>query len=94
MSAEPFVPASTRLKVLEAAAEKCRGCDLYKTATQVVFGAGPKRARVMFVGEQPGDQEDQQGEPFVGPGCLRNAGRGPQRRGEVSSESPGLAGRP
>jgi DNA polymerase len=67
MSAEPFVPASTRLTVLEAAAEKCRGCDLYKTATQVVFGAGPKRARVMFVGEQPGDQEDQQGEPFVGP---------------------------
>jgi uracil-DNA glycosylase len=67
MSAEPFVPPSTSLKTLEAAAEKCRGCDLYKAATQVVFGAGPKRARVMFVGEQPGDQEDRQGEPFVGP---------------------------
>ena len=67
MSAEPFVPASTRLKVLEAAAEKCRGCDLYKTATQVVFGAGPKRARVMFVGEQPGNEEDLSGRPFVGP---------------------------
>src|SRR5829696_7955423 len=66
-SAAPFVPASTSLKTLEAAAEKCRGCDLYKAATQVVFGAGPKRARIMLVGEQPGDQEDRQGEPFVGP---------------------------
>ena len=66
-SAAPFVPSSTRLKTLEAAAEKCRGCELYKAATQVVFGAGPKKARVMFVGEQPGDQEDRQGEPFVGP---------------------------
>jgi uracil-DNA glycosylase len=67
LSAAPFVPASTSLKTLEAAAEKCRGCDLYKAATQVVFGAGPKRARIMLVGEQPGDQEDRQGEPFVGP---------------------------
>jgi uracil-DNA glycosylase family protein len=67
MSAAPFVPPSTSLKTLEAAAEKCRGCDLYKTATQVVFGDGPKRARIMLIGEQPGDQEDRQGEPFVGP---------------------------
>jgi uracil-DNA glycosylase family protein len=52
---------------LNAAAHDCRGCDLYKTATQVVFGAGPRRAHVMFVGEQPGDQEDLAGEPFVGP---------------------------
>jgi DNA polymerase len=52
---------------LSAAAHACRGCDLYKAATQVVFGAGPRRARVMFVGEQPGDQEDRHGEPFVGP---------------------------
>jgi DNA polymerase len=52
---------------LSAAAHECRGCDLYKHATQVVFGAGPKAARVLFVGEQPGDQEDRQGEPFVGP---------------------------
>ena len=66
-SAAPFVPKTTSLRVLRAAAQKCRGCDLYKTATQVVFGAGPARARVMFVGEQPGDQEDQQGAPFVGP---------------------------
>ena len=66
-SAAPFVPRTTSVKTLSAAAHGCRGCDLYKTATQVVFGAGPKRARVMFVGEQPGDQEDRQGEPFVGP---------------------------
>jgi DNA polymerase len=55
------------VRALSAAAHECRGCDLYKTATQVVFGAGPRAARVMFVGEQPGDQEDRQGEPFVGP---------------------------
>lgn len=66
-TAAPFVPKSTSLKVLSAASHNCRGCDLYKSATQVVFGAGPKSARVMFVGEQPGDQEDRQGEPFVGP---------------------------
>jgi DNA polymerase len=66
-SAAPFVPDTTSLRTLSAAAHECRGCDLYKHATQVVFGEGPKRARVMFVGEQPGDQEDRQGEPFVGP---------------------------
>ena len=66
-TAAPFVPATTSVRALSAAAHECRGCDLYKTATQVVFGAGPKSARVMFVGEQPGDQEDRQGEPFVGP---------------------------
>src|SRR4051794_34708361 len=66
-TAAPFVPPSTSVRTLSAAAHECRGCDLYKTATQVVFGAGPKSARVMFVGEQPGDQEDRQDEPFVGP---------------------------
>jgi DNA polymerase len=66
-TAAPFVPDSTSVKALKAAAHECRGCDLYKDATQVVFGAGPKKARVMFVGEQPGDQEDRQGQPFVGP---------------------------
>ena len=49
------------------AVQQCRGCDLYKYATQAVFGEGPKSARLMLVGEQPGDQEDRQGEPFVGP---------------------------
>jgi DNA polymerase len=66
-TAAPFVPNTTSVRALTAAAHGCRGCDLYKTATQVVFGAGPRAARVMFVGEQPGDQEDRQGEPFVGP---------------------------
>ena len=66
-SAAPFVPKTTSVKALNAAAHACRGCDLYKAATQVVFGAGPRTARVMFVGEQPGDQEDLRGEPFVGP---------------------------
>lgn len=66
-SAAPFVPKTTSVRALTAAAHECRGCDLYKTATQVVFGAGPRTARVMLVGEQPGDQEDRQGEPFVGP---------------------------
>jgi DNA polymerase len=66
-SAAPFVPDTTSLRTLSAAAHECRGCDLYKTATQVVFGAGPRSAHVMFVGEQPGDQEDRQGAPFVGP---------------------------
>ena len=66
-SAEPWVPATTSIRTLSAAAHQCRGCDLYKFATQVVFGDGPKAARVILVGEQPGDQEDRQGEPFVGP---------------------------
>ena len=45
----------------------CTACDLYKTGTQVVFGEGPEDAEVIFVGEQPGDQEDKLGRPFVGP---------------------------
>jgi uracil-DNA glycosylase len=66
-SAAPFVPNTRNLRALGVAAQGCRGCDLYRTATQVVFGAGPRTARVMFVGEQPGDQEDRAGAPFVGP---------------------------
>ena len=66
-SAAEFVPHSHQLKVLRAAAAKCEGCALYCNATQVVFGAGPADARCIFVGEQPGDQEDLAGKPFVGP---------------------------
>ncbi|HEX2671382.1 MAG TPA: UdgX family uracil-DNA binding protein [Polyangiaceae bacterium] len=66
-TAEPFLPARRTLPALRAAADGCRGCDLYLTATQTVFGEGPARSRVMFVGEQPGDSEDRQGRPFVGP---------------------------
>ena len=65
--AAPFVPRTSSLRLLAEAAQGCRGCDLYRRATQAVFGAGPRRARVMLVGEQPGDQEDRQGAPFVGP---------------------------
>jgi DNA polymerase len=61
-------PANTRsLGSVEQAAKRCRACDLWKLGTQTVFGAGPRRATTMFVGEQPGDQEDKVGEPFVGP---------------------------
>ena len=66
-SALPWVPAAHELKVLRAAAPKCEGCDLYKHASQVVFGEGPQNANVVMVGEQPGDEEDVQGRPFVGP---------------------------
>jgi DNA polymerase len=66
-TAAAFVPDTTSLRALGDAAQQCRGCDLYKYATQAVFGAGPRSARLMFIGEQPGDQEDREGEPFVGP---------------------------
>src|SRR5437667_11504094 len=66
-TAEAFVPKHISLPALQDAAKGCRGCDLYKLGTETVFGEGPKDARVMFVGEQPGDQEDKAGKPFVGP---------------------------
>jgi uracil-DNA glycosylase len=65
--ARPFVPERSTLKGLKEAAERCRGCHLWRNATQTVFGEGLKRSRVMFVGEQPGDREDRAGRPFVGP---------------------------
>jgi uracil-DNA glycosylase len=66
--AEKFVPSEAdTLDELKAAAPGCKGCELYRDATQVVFGRGAADARVVMVGEQPGDVEDQQGLPFVGP---------------------------
>ncbi|HEY1276734.1 MAG TPA: UdgX family uracil-DNA binding protein [Thermoleophilaceae bacterium] len=65
--ATPFLPERRSLKDLREAAAGCRGCHLWRGATQTVFGEGMKRSRVMFVGEQPGDREDRQGRPFVGP---------------------------
>jgi len=65
--AAPFVPATRDIGELARAAASCRGCDLYRDATQTVFGKGPPTARAVLVGEQPGDQEDLQGAPFVGP---------------------------
>jgi uracil-DNA glycosylase len=66
-SAADFLPTHRTLKALREAARSCKGCDLYKNATQTVFGEGPPNGRVVFIGEQPGDQEDRQGRPFVGP---------------------------
>lgn len=62
-----FLPDSRSLSALRKAAAGCRGCDLYADATQTVFGAGAARAQLLLVGEQPGDAEDVQGAPFVGP---------------------------
>ena len=67
VSAADFIPTRRTLSGLAAAAESCRGCPLYQDATQVVFGQGLKRARLMLVGEMPGNEEDLQGKPFVGP---------------------------
>ena len=65
--ATPFLPERRSLKGLREAAAGCRGCHLWRHATQTVFGEGRKGSRVMFVGEQPGDKEDRAGAPFVGP---------------------------
>ena len=66
-SALPWVPVTNDLAALRKAASACRGCELYAHATQVVFGEGPRDSRVVMVGEQPGDDEDKKGHPFVGP---------------------------
>ena len=63
----PDIGPNTTIAALAEEAAHCTRCHLYKHATQTVFGEGPSRARIMMVGEQPGDQEDLQGKPFVGP---------------------------
>ena len=79
-SALEFLPPRHDLASLRAAAKDCRGCDLYREATRVVFGEGASHAAILLVGEQPGDSEDRQGKPFVGPAgqlldkCLDAAG--------------------
>jgi uracil-DNA glycosylase len=65
--ATPFLPQRPSLKALKEAAGECRGCHLWRPATQTVFGEGRKASRLMLVGEQPGDREDLAGKPFVGP---------------------------
>jgi uracil-DNA glycosylase len=62
-----WVPRSPSLKALRSGAQQCKGCDLFRDATQAVMGDGPLNAGLMLVGEQPGDREDVAGEPFVGP---------------------------
>lgn len=79
-SALEYLPARHNLGSLREAVQECRGCDLYREATQAVFGEGRAHAPILLVGEQPGDREDQQGKPFVGPAgqmldkCLESAG--------------------
>ncbi len=81
--AERWVPEHADIEALKQAATACEGCELYAPATQVVFSAGPPSASMVLVGEQPGDQEDRQGAPFVGPAgrllveAIRTAGIDP-----------------
>jgi len=80
VSAADFLPARHDLPSLQAASKECRGCDLYRNATQTVFGEGRVSATILVIGEQPGDQEDLAGRPFVGPAgrlldaCMEEAG--------------------
>ena len=67
VSAAEYLPERTTLPALREAVQGCRGCDLFADATQAVFGEGPAGAEIVMVGEQPGDQEDRRGKPFVGP---------------------------
>src|SRR5436190_1761516 len=87
-SAADFIPPRPTLDTLREAARGCRGCRLWTVGTQTVFGEGPRRARVMLVGEQPGDQEDKEGHPFVGPA---GAARQGVSRDEESGGEAGCA---
>ncbi len=78
--ATPFLPERPSLKALREAAADCRGCHLWRDATQTVFGEGRKSSRLMLVGEQPGDKEDLAGRPFVGP-ASRELDRGLEAAG-------------
>ena len=66
-TAANWIPERPTLEKVREASRDCQGCDLWKTGSQTVFGEGPSRARLMLVGEQPGDREDLEGHPFVGP---------------------------
>src|SRR5205085_12444248 len=67
VGASPLIPSRPTIDKLQTAAAGCQACDLWKTGTQTVFGEGRETSTVMFVGEQPGDKEDLEGKPFVGP---------------------------
>src|SRR5579864_580556 len=64
---QPLIPPNHTIEELRKDAKNCKACDLWRTGTQTVFGAGAARPKIMFVGEQPGNQEDLEGKPFVGP---------------------------
>jgi uracil-DNA glycosylase len=78
--ATPFLPERHSMKALREASAGCRGCHLWRHATQTVFGEGRKSSRLMLVGEQPGDREDRMGKPFVGP-ASRELDRGLEAAG-------------
>ena len=88
--ARPWVPKRPTLRRLEGAVDECRGCELWQDATQAVLSSGSADARLMLVGEQPGDQEDKEGEPFVGPAgnvlasALEAAGIGSDEDGRLT----------
>jgi uracil-DNA glycosylase len=84
--ATPFLPERRSLKALREAAAHCRGCHLWRGATQTVFGEGRKSSRLMLVGEQPGDVEDRKGRPFVGP-ASRELERGLEAAGIDRSDA-------
>src|SRR5881275_2078446 len=84
MTAAEFIPPAADLDGLRKAALGCRGCHLWEPATQTVFSKGPVSARLVLIGEQPGDQEDRRGEPFVGP-----AGRLLDRAIDAAGIDPG-----
>ncbi len=66
-SAADYIPEHLTPRALRESVQSCQGCNLYRWATQAVFGEGPNSAQIVFIGEQPGDEEDRQGRPFVGP---------------------------
>ena len=84
--ARSLIPERPSLKSLTEAAAGCRGCGLFRNATQTVFGEGSPTAEVMFIGEQPGDQEDRRGHPFVGP-AGRELDRAWRKRGSIGHTS-------
>ena len=98
-SAADFLPPRRTLPSLRRAAAGCRGCHLWKVGTQTVFGEGARTATLMFVGEQPGDQEDRAGKPFVGPSgrlldsALERAGLLGEGAADILAEDPALLAR-
>jgi uracil-DNA glycosylase len=84
--ATPFLPERLSLKALREGAAECRGCHLWRPATQTVFGEGKQSSRLMLVGEQPGDKEDLMGRPFVGP-ASRELDRGLEAAGIERAEA-------
>ena len=85
-TAAPLVPERLSLRTLKEAAAGCTACPLHETGTQTVFGEGLVRAEILFVGEQPGDREDHEGKPFVGPAGACSTRR--SRRSASTAASP------